>query len=298
MTHWLDSKNVLAYRPRLRLRLQSNPTAPKKNAEPPSALDKFQIIVAIFVSITTAFIGFKTFQLNEQAGLNNERLKSIEASLSERRFDFEQFKDIYDRTEKYLSSEQDEKRGRALVVLVSAIPESQFRADLLSMLTVQAEQGAVSTAAAEKYVGNSLPLPDERSRFVGTLQMQTLQDGRMYTTLAEISFVDSMGKTWTVPRGARLTGASIPAVAWSVLGSPFEGKSRVPAVFHEYYVITRTRSSSEVNRMFYEALLASGVDQLQAKVLYVAVQNFGPRFSGPATDRAASSPTPGDNVAR
>ena len=66
-------------------------------------------------SLTTAFIGFKTYQLNEVAGINNERLKQIELRLSERKMDFEQSKNIYDRVEKYLLSDQDIQRGRALL---------------------------------------------------------------------------------------------------------------------------------------------------------------------------------------
>jgi hypothetical protein len=256
--------------------------ARKKDTKPLSALEKFQVVVAVFVSLTTAFIGWKMFELNKQANINNERLKEIETRLSERKFDFEQFKDIYDRTEKYLSSEQDEKRGRALVILVSAIPESKFRAGLLSILTVQATQGSVSTAAAESYVGASLPSASKTSKFIGTLQLQALQDGRTVTTLSDISFVDSRGATWTVPKGTQVTGASIPRIAWSAIGSPLEGKFKIPSVFHEYFTTQRTRSYQDVNRMFYEALIASGVDQLEAKVLYVAVQNFGPRFEGPA----------------
>ncbi len=253
--------------------------APKNDAKSLSALERFQVVVAVFVSLATAFIGWKTFQLNGQAGINNDRLKEIETKLSERKFDFDQFKDIYDRTEKYLSSEQDEKRGRALVVLVGAIPDSRFRADLLSILTVQATQGPVSTAAAEKYVGSSLPSANKTPKFVGTLQMQALQDGRTFTILAEISFVDSKGVTWTVPKGTQFTGNSIPRIAWSVVGSPFEGKSRLAVVLHEYFTTQRTHSYTEVNQMFYEALVSSGVDQVQAKVLYVAVQQFGPRWT-------------------
>jgi hypothetical protein len=169
------------------------------------------------------------------------------------------------------------------VVLVSAIPESKFRADLLSILTVQATRGSVSTAAAESYVGASLPSANKTSKFIGTLQLQALQDGRTFTTLSDISFVDSRGATWTVPKGAHVDATSIPTVAWSAIGSPFEGKFKIAAVFHDYFATQRTHSHQDVNRMFYEALIASGVDQLQAKVLYVAVQNFGPRWAVSAT---------------
>lgn len=252
--------------------------APNNGAKSLSSLEKFQVVVAVFVSLTTAFIGWKTFELNRQARVNNDRLEGIEIKLSERKFDFEQLKDIYDRTEKYLASEQDEKRGRALVILIGAIPDSRFRADLLSILTVQATQGSVSTAAAERYVGASLSLASKTPRFVGTPQVEALLDGETFSIVAELSFVDSKGVTWTVPKGTQVTGASIPRIAWSAIGSPFEGKSRIPVVLHDYFTTQRTHSYAEVNQMFYEALIVSGVNQLQAKVLYVAAQQFGPRW--------------------
>ena len=247
-----------------------------KKSKPLTALEKFQAGAAIFVSLATAFIGWKTFQLNELAGINNDRLKQIEVRLSERKFDFEQFKEIYDRVEKYLSSEQNERRGRALVILVNAIPDSSFRADLLSMLTVQAKLGAVSTAAAESYIGKTLPPPQKAARFIGILGLQAVpnSDGT-YTTLTDFSFLDSMGKTWLVPKGFLFTGSSVPRIAWSSL-SP-SGNAAAALVLLEYFSTQRTAPSSTVHRMFYDALLASGVDQLQAKVFYVALQTFGSR---------------------
>ena len=249
----------------------------KNSSKPLTTLEKFQAGVAIFVSLATAFIGWKTFQLSELASINNDRLKQIEVRLSERKFDFEQFKDIYDRVEKYLSSEQDARRGRALVILVNAIPESSFRADLLSMLTVQAKQESVSTAAANSYVGRDLPPPGKAARFVGELKLQRDPNGKpTYTTLSDFSFLDSTGKTWSVPQGFLFTGSSIPRVAWVAI-SP-SGEAAAAFVLYEYFVIQRNVPSSAVNQMFYEALVAIGVEPLQAKVLYVAVKSFGPSF--------------------
>ena len=243
-----------------------------------TALEKFQAGVAIFVSLATAFIGWKAFQLNELAGINNDRLKQIEVALSERKFDFEQFKDIYDRVEKYLSGEQEERRGRALVILVSAIPESGFRGELLSMLTVQARQESVSTAAAESYVGKALPPAKAPAKFIGKLELQPVPDSKAtYKTLNPISFVDSAGTTWSVPTGFVFTGASIPRVAWSAISPSGEGSAAF--VLYEYSVTQRTASSAAVNQMFLEALVAAGVSPPQAKTLFVAVQTFGPRFN-------------------
>ena len=248
---------------------------PEKSLRP---LEIFQIAVAIFVSLTTAFIGWKTFQLNEMAGVNNERLRQIEIRLSERKLDFEQSKDVYDRVEKYLSSEQDERRGRALVILVSAIPESTFRANLLSMLTVQAKQESVATAAAESYVGRTLPTPKRSAGFEGVLELQRALEGQpTYALLKDFSFADSAGKVWTVPKGFVFTGSSVPRAAWSVV-SP-DGEALRAFILHDYFTTRRSEPASSVNQMFYEALVTAGVSTAQAKVLYVAAQTFGPSYS-------------------
>ena len=251
-------------------------TTKKEEKKPLSALEKFQAAVAVFVSLTTAFIGWKTYQLNEVAGINNERLKQIELRLSERKLDFEQSKDIYDRVEKYLSSDQDVRRGRALVILVSAVPESTFRENLLSMLTVQAKQESVSTAAAENYVGEKLPPPRKSVRFEGKVELER-GSGTSYTLLKSFSFVDASGKEWTVPKGFVFTGSSVPRAAWNVVQP--DGASVGAFILYEYLVTQRSAPSSYVSQVFYQALLAAGVPIAQAKVLYVAAQTFGPTFS-------------------
>lgn len=251
-------------------------TTKKDEKKPLSALEKFQAAIAIFVSLTTAFIGFKTYQLNEVAGINNERLKQIELRLSERKMDFEQSKDIYDRVEKYLLSDQDIQRGRALLILVSVIPESAFRASLLSMLTVESKQEAVATAAAETYIGGALPASEKSARFEGEILLEA-GSGASYTLLKGFSFVDSNGKSWNVPKGFVFTGASVPRIAWSAVAPT--GPSVGAFVLYEYMVTHRSAPSSDVSQVFYQALLAEGVPLAQARVLYVAVQTFAPTFS-------------------
>ncbi|TXT37760.1 MAG: hypothetical protein FD135_3388 [Comamonadaceae bacterium] len=237
----------------------------KKGDKTITALERFQAGIAIFVSLTTAFIGWKTFQLNELAGINNDHLKQIEIRLSERKFDFEQFKDIYDRVEKYLAGEQDEQRGRALVILVSAIPASNFRAELLSMLTVQAKRSSVSTAAAASYIGRTFPVAKVSARFVHKLELHP-NLGNQFMTLNDLTFIDSTGKIWIVPKNFSFTGGSIPRLIWSTISPVGEA--------YEYFITSRTASTSSVNQMFFDALVASGVDVPQAKALFVAVQSF------------------------
>lgn len=70
-----------------------------------------------------------------------------------------------------------------------------------------------------------------------------------------------------------------PRVAWSAVGDPGSVDIQKASVLHEYYSKQRTRSYQDVNRMFYEALIASGVSEVKAKVLYVAVESYMPRWT-------------------
>jgi hypothetical protein len=123
-------------------------------------LDHFQTIVGVLISFLTAFIGWQTHTLSQRTEANNDRLKRIEEQLSANRFGFERMRDIYDRTEKYLSrSDQGEARCRILVVLINDIPDRDVRAELLAVVAEKAKLTAVAAKAADFQVGNISPHP-------------------------------------------------------------------------------------------------------------------------------------------
>jgi hypothetical protein len=90
------------------------------------------------------------------------------------------------------------------------------------------------------------------------------------------------GTLWAVPAGSFVDGASIPRVLWTVAGSPFTGDYVYASLVHDVACITRTRSWQDTHRMFYLACLAGGVSRAWAKVLYLAVRTFGPKWPAPA----------------
>ena len=58
------------------------------------------------------------------------------------------------------------------------------------------------------------------------------------------------------------------------MGGPFEGNYRNAAVIHDQFCADSDhglRTWQDVHRMFYFAMRASGVAEVQAKVLYAAV---------------------------
>lgn len=109
--------------------------------------------------------------------------------------------------------------------------------------------------------------------------VQLLADGRRAKLLKDFTFVDAQNRSWVAPAGDTVDGASIPHLFWAVIGGPWEGKYRFASIVHDRYCnVHEGRSWQDVHRMFYEACLAAGTDELLAKIMYAAVYHFGPRW--------------------
>ena len=116
-------------------------------------------------------------------------------------------------------------------------------------------------------------------KFVGKVVTEWLdEDGRKMKLIEPFLYVDPDGSEWNAPIGWVIDGASIPKVAWSVIGGPFEGKYRNASVIHDVACDQKTRPWVDVHRAFYNAMLTGGVDATKAKIMYAAVYHFGPRW--------------------
>jgi hypothetical protein len=118
-------------------------------------------------------------------------------------------------------------------------------------------------------------------RFVGTVVAEFNDDGRTMTLRKAFSYIHPDLGRWRAPSGSVIDGASIPRIAWSLIGGPFEGKYRNASVLHDVACVERKRFWPDVHRMFFFAMLASGVSQVKAKIMYAAVYHFGPRWRSP-----------------
>jgi len=122
-------------------------------------------------------------------------------------------------------------------------------------------------------------------QFDNTVKTEWLPgDPRKMRVLETINFIDSKGKIWTAPSDSIVDGASIPRFLWMVMGSPFVGLYRRASVIHDVYCVTRSEPHEAVHRMFYEAMLADGVDKEKATAMYHAVANFGPTWDEDGND--------------
>lgn len=116
-------------------------------------------------------------------------------------------------------------------------------------------------------------------RYNGRCAVTFLQDGRRIQLLEPFAYVDPAGIEWSVPAQAIVDGASIPKALWSLIGGPLEGRYRDASVVHDWYCDRRNRPWRAVHRVFFHAMITSGVSEARAKVMYAAVFAAGPRWS-------------------
>lgn len=114
-------------------------------------------------------------------------------------------------------------------------------------------------------------------RYLGEIVTKWRDDGRM-ELVQPFVYIDRTGLRWEAPAGLITDGASIPVPFWKIIGSPFQHPWRKAAVIHDYFCMTRVRPWQRVHEVFYEALMAAGVEPWRAKVMYAAVHRFGPRW--------------------
>lgn len=131
----------------------------------------------------------------------------------------------------------------------------------------------------------SMPLAaSEYGKFIGSVKAEWLQDGRKMKLLEDFSYVDQFQNRWDAPAGWIVDGASIPQFAWSIIGGPFEGKYRKASVIHDVECDRKLRSWESVHEVFYNAMRASDVSVIKAKIMYAAVYHFGPRWGYSVTE--------------
>jgi hypothetical protein len=118
----------------------------------------------------------------------------------------------------------------------------------------------------------------ELGRYTGKLILEPTNSSQQMRTVLEFGFLDTDGKHWLVPRGTSVDGASIPKALWSLLANLWEGKYRDAIVMHDHHCAVRDMDWRSVHRMFYRALLVSGVPVSGAKLVYAGVYFAGPRW--------------------
>lgn len=100
-----------------------------------------------------------------------------------------------------------------------------------------------------------------------------------FTLESDFRFRDPNGVMWMTPSGTEVDGASIPQALWSLIGGPFEGSYINASVIHDYFCKTKEKTSHDTHRNFYYGMRATNIPEWKAKLMYWAVETFGPSWT-------------------
>ncbi len=114
--------------------------------------------------------------------------------------------------------------------------------------------------------------------FSGRPKFELLDGGRKIKLLEDFSYTDPQARAWVAPAGWIVDGASIPGAFGSIIGGPLDGPYRNAAIIHDVACDQKTAPWEDVHLTFYHALRCGGVGEIEAKILYYAVYQFGPRW--------------------
>ncbi|MDD7973386.1 DUF1353 domain-containing protein [Roseinatronobacter alkalisoli] len=86
-------------------------------------------------------------------------------------------------------------------------------------------------------------------------------------------YIDKQNIGWEADKGDVTDGASIPRWAQFFAGEPFEETYLPAAILHDHYSksVRPVRGWYQTQKMFYEVLIASGVSESKAAILYAGV---------------------------
>ena len=120
----------------------------------------------------------------------------------------------------------------------------------------------------------------DKTGFVGNLVLEppNCEAAGLCTLGEDFGFMDPQGIGWQTKKGDKTDGASIPGWAQPFVGKPFEPAYIKAAVIHDHYCDRHVRAWKETHRVFFDALMASGVSSDLADLLYGAVYLGGPRW--------------------
>ena len=130
-----------------------------------------------------------------------------------------------------------------------------------------------SSFAYAEVVTLSVTHPNPKHGIFSTydLKVESLKDnsGRV-KLLEELIFIDANGKKWIAPKGYVVDGATIPEVLQPVVGTPYGGAYVLASVIHDVACDQQKEPWQEVHQVFYDAMMASGVEAQKASAMYIA----------------------------
>lgn len=112
-----------------------------------------------------------------------------------------------------------------------------------------------------------------RAEFLGELDFQPAgcKGTGQCELIYDFGYIDPKGVGWQAKAGLKTDGASIPSWAQLIVGGAWDGEFIRAAIIHDHYCERTVRPRTATHRMFYDALIESGVAQAKALVMYYAV---------------------------
>jgi hypothetical protein len=120
--------------------------------------------------------------------------------------------------------------------------------------------------------------------------VEMMNDDRCVRVFESFVQIDPDGRISLVPAGQVCDGASIPRLLWSLIGGPYEGKHRVPALSHDALYRTHevvmmhqdlpmpvSINRRTADRMFLEGMRARGMAEWRCQIRYWGVRLGGRR---------------------
>jgi hypothetical protein len=123
-------------------------------------------------------------------------------------------------------------------------------------------------------------LSTARAEFIGSLEFtpQGCQQSGLCEIKNDFRYKDPSGIEWLTKAGDKTDGASIPSWAQPFVGQPFDAMFIKAAVIHDHYCDRHVRPWRQTHRVFYDALVETGVADAKSKLMYYAVYLFGPKW--------------------
>ena len=105
-----------------------------------------------------------------------------------------------------------------------------------------------------------------RGKFVGNGQWKLIRP---------FEYHPDIGKKIVVPIDFVSDGASIPKLAYSIIGGPWTGRYAEAAIIHDWLYFSQTTTRKQADIIFIKAMRVLGVSWWRRIAMYRAVRTFG-----------------------
>jgi len=86
--------------------------------------------------------------------------------------------------------------------------------------------------------------------------------------------VNLNGRRWIIPKGYTSNGITAPDYIKANLGDSVKSRDTWSAVFHDWLFTQPGVSRAEADRLYYEIMIAYGVPQSKAKLMFNTVSTY------------------------